>query len=93
MSSVLNRSLIFVTLMVLGLVVYTQWFNIKAERFEKTALLYIEKTLPVVTGWQFEQFRPLLSPAARSWFESDKGRELYRLFSHKIVDDLSYDAQ
>jgi hypothetical protein len=81
MSLILRRSLIFIVLLLSGLVLYSIWFGIKADRYEETALPYLESAMPVLTSWQYDQLRPLLSPSARSDFENDKLRMAYESFS------------
>jgi nitrogen fixation-related uncharacterized protein len=72
MSLILRRSLIFITLLAAGLLIYTLWFGMKADRYDDTAVPYLESALSIVTSWQFEQLRPLLSPTARLEFENQK---------------------
>lgn len=81
MSLILRRTLIFITLLVAGLLIYTLWFGMKADRYDDTAVPYLESALPIVTSWQFEQLRPLLSPTARLEFENQKVRQAYQSFS------------
>ena len=81
MPLILRRSLIFFALLIGGLVLYSLWYGIKADRYEETAVPYLESVLPKLTSWQDEQLKPLLSPAARLDFENEKLRAAYRLFS------------
>jgi len=63
------------------LLIYTLWFGMKADRYDDTAVPYLESALPIVTSWQFEQLRPLLSPTARLEFENEKVQQAYQSFS------------
>ena len=81
MSFILRRSLIFISLMLAGLVLYALWFGIKADRFDETAIPYLESAMPMLTSWQYEQLKPLLSPGARLDFENEKVRSAYQAFS------------
>jgi hypothetical protein len=81
MPLILRRSLIFFTLLIGGLVLYSLWYGIKADRYEETAVPYLESALPKLTSWQYEQLKPMLSPAARLDFENEKVQAAYRLFS------------
>lgn len=81
MSPILKRSLIFVALMAAGLVLYMYWYNIKAERYNDTAIPYLEKALPKMVSWQYSELEPLLSPTARTVFASEKVQAAYRGFS------------
>ena len=81
MSLILRRSLIFIALLIGGLVLYSFWYGIKADRYEETAIPYLESALPKLTSWQYEQLKPLLSPTARKDFENEKLRAAYLLFS------------
>jgi hypothetical protein len=81
MSFILRRTLIFFGLMLAGLVLYALWFGIKADRFDETAIPYLESTMPMVTSWQYHQLKPLLSPGARQDFENEKVRAAYQAFS------------
>lgn len=81
MSLILRRSLIFFALLIGGLVLYSFWYGIKADRYEETVVPYLESALPKLTSWQYEQLKPLLSPTARKDFENEKLRTAYLLFS------------
>jgi hypothetical protein len=81
MSFILRRTLVFFGLMLAGLVLYALWFGIKADRFDETAIPYLESAMPMVTSWQYQQLKPLLSPGARLDFENEKLRAAYQSFS------------
>jgi hypothetical protein len=81
MGSILQRTLIFVGLLVAGLVVYSGWYGIKADRYDETVVPYLKSSLPTLTSWQYSRLKPLLSPQARIEFDSDEGQAVYRLFS------------
>jgi hypothetical protein len=80
-SLILRRSLIFICLLVGGLVLYSLWYGMKADRYEETAIPYLESAIPRVSSWQYAQLEPLLSPGARLDFENEKLRAAYRSFS------------
>ncbi len=81
MHHILRRSLIFLTLLLVGLVLYSLWYGIRADRYEETAVPYLESALPRLTSWQYAQLEPLLSPAAQLVFENENVQASYRLFS------------
>lgn len=81
MPYILRRSLIFFILLVAGLVIYALWYGIKADRYDETAIPYLESALPRLTSWEYEQLKPLLSPSARQDFGNEKVRAAYRAFS------------
>ncbi len=81
MHPVLIRSLIFIALVVVGLVLYVLLFSMNARRYDETAVPYLNNTLPVVAQWKFSELAPMLSPQARAKFETDKGKDVYRLFT------------
>jgi hypothetical protein len=81
MSPILLRSLTFVGLLAAGLVLYSAWYGIKADRYDKSAVPFLESALPELTSWRYARLQPLLSPAARLEFESEAGQAVYRLFS------------
>ncbi len=64
-----------------GLVLYSLWYGIKADRYEETAIPYLESAIPRVSSWQYEQMEPLLSPNARIDFKNEKLRAAYQSFS------------
>ena len=80
MQLILRRSLVFIALMVAGLVIYTQWFNIKANQYDETVVPYLQSALPDLVSWQFESLQLLLSPSAKGDFENEKMRDAYRSF-------------
>ena len=81
MSFILRRSLIFISLMLAGLVLYAFWYGIKADRYDETAIPYLESAVPILTSWRYEELKPLLSPGARLDFENEKVRAAYQSFS------------
>jgi hypothetical protein len=81
MPLILRRSLIFFALLIGGLVLYSLWYGIKADRYEETAVPYLESALPKLTSWNYEQLKPMLSPDAQLDFENEKLQAAYRLFS------------
>ena len=81
MPSVLQRSFIFITLLIAGLVAYSLWFGIRADRYEETAIPYLESALPKLISWQYRKLESLLSPEARLVFESEEVRAAYRSYS------------
>ncbi|MFT5218579.1 MAG: hypothetical protein ACI9LO_001217 [Planctomycetota bacterium] len=81
MSFILRRSLIFFALLVMGLVGYSVWYGMKADRYDETAVPYLESTIPELTSWQYYRLRPLLSPTARQVFENKKVRLAYQAYS------------
>jgi len=80
MPPILNRTLKFVALVVVGLIVYSLWYGIKADRYDETVVPYLELTLSKLTSWQYAQLKPLLSPQAQDEFETEEGQAVYRLF-------------
>ncbi len=78
---ILRRSLIFVSLMLAGLVLYAFWFGVKADRYDETAVPYLESAMPMLTSWQYDRLRPLLSPGAQIDFEKKAVRAAYRSLS------------
>lgn len=81
MSLILRRSLIFIALLVAGLVLYSLWYGIKADRYDETAIPYLESALPLLASWEYEQLKPLLSSRARLDFENQGVQAAYRNFS------------
>jgi hypothetical protein len=94
MHLLLRRSLIFVALLVGGLVLYSLWYGIKADRYEETAVPYLQTALPILASWRYDRLEPLLSPAARRDFENEKVRagylQLARLGRLQSVDRPQY---
>lgn len=81
MSLILRRSLIFVILLIAGLVLYSLLYGMRADRYDETAVPYLESALPKLTSWQYAKLKPLLSPEAQLVFENEKVQTAYRLFS------------
>ncbi len=81
MPFLLRRSLIFFILLVAGLVMYALWYGIKADRYDETAIPYLESALPRLTSWEYEELKPLLSPSARQDFENEKMRAAYQSYN------------
>jgi hypothetical protein len=81
MNLLIRRSLIFIVLLFGGLVLYSLWYGIKADRYEETAVPFLQEAIPVLTSWDYKQLKPLLSPSARRDFENEKMQAAYRNFS------------
>ena len=77
----LKRSLMFFGFLIAGLVVYSLWYGIKADRYDETVVPYLGSALPKLTSWQYSQLKPLLTPQAQIEFDSDEGQTIFRLFS------------
>jgi hypothetical protein len=81
MHFIVKRSLIFVVFMVAGLALYAIQFGMKADKFDETAVPYLEQNLPIVARWRFSDLKSRLSPQALNEFETDNGKSTYRQFS------------
>lgn len=81
MSFILRRTLIFFALLLAGLLSYSVWYGMKADRYDETAIPYFESAIPELTSWQYQRLRPLLSPLARQVFENEKVRMAYQDFN------------
>jgi len=79
-SLIIRRSLIFICLLAAGLALYAFWYGIKADRYEETAIPYLESAMPRLTSWKYEQLEPLLSPSARADFKNEKLRAAYQSY-------------
>ena len=89
MHSLLNRTLIFIALMVAGLVLYVKWFDLQADRYDETAVPYLREAVPVLAAWQIDPLLPLLSPDARRDFENQALRDAYLGFSRLgVLQDM-----
>ncbi|MFT5116458.1 MAG: hypothetical protein ACI8P9_005829, partial [Parasphingorhabdus sp.] len=80
MSLILRRSLIFLVLLVSGLILYAVWFDIKARRYDDTAIPYLETSIPRLASWQYKQLEPFLSPKAKMDFKNESLQEAYQRF-------------
>ena len=80
MSSVFQRSLIFIALMVAGLTLYSIMFGMKADRYDETAIPYLNQSLPELTSWKYSRLEPLLSPQAKKEFNTEKGQSDFLVF-------------
>jgi hypothetical protein len=81
LSTLLNRTLTFVALMIAGVLIYSLWYGAKADRYDEVVVPYLDNAIPTITSWEYEQLAPLLSKPAQLEFETDKGREFYRLLT------------
>lgn len=81
MPPILKRTLVFIGLLIAGLVVYSLWYGLKADRYDETVVPYLESALPTLTSWQYSRLKPLLSPQAQIEFDTDEGQAVYQLFS------------
>lgn len=57
------------------------WFAVSSAKYTKVAKPYLEKNMPAVVSWDFEQLRPLLTPESLKVFETERGQKVYKLFS------------
>lgn len=80
MDLILQRSLVFVGLMIAGLVLYSLMFSIKADRYDEIAIPYLNRAIPELASWEFSRLEPLLSPQGREIFKTEQGQSIYRLF-------------
>jgi hypothetical protein len=76
----MQRSLVFIGLMMAGLLLYSTWFGMKADRYDETVLPYLESVLPKLTSWQYSQLKPFLSPEAQVEYEAETGQAIFQSF-------------
>lgn len=57
------------------------WFSTNSSKYTEIAQPYLEKNMPAVVSWDFEQLRPLLTPEALKEFETERGQKVYKMFS------------
>ena len=81
MHPLVKRTLVFIALMIAGLVLYVKWFDIRADRYDESAVPYLRIVVPSLVEWQIEPLLPLLSPDARQDFENEDLRNAYLGFS------------
>lgn len=70
----------FLVLIVL-FVCFGVWYAINSSKYTEVAQPFLEKNMPAVVSWDFEQFRPLLTPEALKEFETERGQKVYKFFS------------
>ena len=76
-----KRTLMFFLLLAAGLVIYSLWYGLKADRHDETVVPYLDSAIPELTSWHYPRLKVLLSPQARVEFETEAGQSAYRLFS------------
>ena len=57
------------------------WFGVSSSKYTEVAKPYLEKNMPIVASWDFEKFKPLLTPKALKEFENERGQKIYKVFS------------
>ena len=57
------------------------WFGFNASKYEEVAKPYLQKNMPIFASWDFDKFRPLLSPESLKKFETERGQKIYKMFS------------
>ena len=71
----------FFLVLVVLLICVAIWFSFNASKYEEIAKPYLEKNMPLVTSWEFENLKPLLTPGALKEFETERGQKIYKMFS------------
>ncbi len=70
------------------------WFAINSSKYTEIAQPYLQENMPVAVSWDFEQFKPLLTPEALKEFQTDRGQKIYKVFSKlgtlKSFDDPQF---
>jgi hypothetical protein len=67
--------------MIASVLIYSFWYGVKTDRYDEILVTYLDTNIPTITSWEYQQIAPLLSKPARLEFETDKGREFYRLLT------------
>ncbi len=57
------------------------WATVSASKYRNAAKPFLEQNMPAVVSWDFNQLRPLLTPASRAQFETERGQMIYRKLS------------
>ena len=57
------------------------WFSISSSKHTENATPYLNKNIPLISTWDFEQLRPLLTQPALEQFETEQGQKIFKFFS------------
>ncbi len=71
----------FFLVLIVILVCIGIWSAINSSKYTELAKPYIEKNMPAVVSWDFEQLRPLLTPESLKEFKTERGQKVYKYFS------------
>ena len=72
---------IFLLGLILLFVILAIWFSISSSKHTENATPYLNKNIPLISTWDFEQLRPLLTQPALEQFETEQGQKIFKFFS------------
>lgn len=90
LKKVLKSIGIFLLGLILLFAILAVWLSITSSKHIETATPYLNKNVPLIATWDFEQLRPLLTQAALEQFETVQGQKIFKFFS-KLGTAKSFD--
>jgi len=57
------------------------WFKTSSSKYDEVAKPFVINNINVITSWDFEKLKPLLTPKASKELDTLKGKKLFRMFS------------
>ena len=81
---------IFLLGFVLLFVVLAIWLSITSSKHTEKATPYLNKNIPLISKWDFEKLRPLLTQPALEQFETEQGQKIFKFFS-KLGEAKSFE--
>lgn len=63
------------------------WFSISSSAHVEQATPYINKVIPTLTSWDYNNLEPELTEEAKVYFETEQGKKVFKYFAK--LGDLS----
>lgn len=70
--------MVFVATVLIGSVVYERF---KTSPYDSQAIPYVQKVVPIISSWDVEQIRPLMTPASLAEISEARFRETVKVFA------------
>lgn len=71
----------FFLVLIILLVAVGSWIAFSSSNHEEKVIPYFAKNMPLITTWNIEQFKPLLTSEALAEFETERGQKVLKYFS------------
>jgi hypothetical protein len=81
----------FFLVLILLFIVVGIWFSVSSSNHVEKATPYINRVIPIISSWNYNDLQPNLTDEAQEFFETEQGKKIFEYFS-KLGEFKSFEA-
>jgi hypothetical protein len=81
----------FFLVLILLFIVVGIWFSVSSSNHVEKATPYINRVIPIITSWNYNDLEPNLTDEAQEFFETEQGKKIFKYFS-KLGEFTNFEA-